>query len=94
MLSSFVSNISNCFTLDISVSDKEEIALVRSNKPIVSIDKKMNDCKNCRKYLIKYDGINSLISLLENLSAKKDNLKVISKVITGLSAFELYFFLF
>ena len=94
MLSSFVSNISNCFTLDISVSDKEEIALVRSNKPIVSIDKKMTDCKNCRKYLIKYDGINSLISLLENLSAKKDNLKVISKVITGLSAFELYFFLF
>jgi len=92
----FVSNCSNCLALDTSVKDHEEIALFRSDKPIVYIDEKTSDCEKCEKYLIKYDGINSLISQLEKLTVEKfdtDNLKIMSEKIgisiTGLSALGL-----
>jgi len=91
-----VSNCSNCLALDTSVKDHEEIALFRSDKPIVYIDEKTSDCEKCEKYLIKYDGINSLISQLEKLTVEKfdtDNLKIMSEKIgisiTGLSALGL-----
>ena len=91
-----ISNTASCFALDRSINDHEDMALVRSNKPIVYVDGRSNGCEKCEKYLIKYDGINPLIKLLEKWSVEKfdtDNLKTISEKIgigvVGLSALGL-----